>query len=318
MPGPCGYLSAVSKDGWVRWTTLAAAGAALGVGLLVTACAATAAQAVTADSTTTPANSQTCYNFAVSALRAHVVVLARPAACAGVSQVVVNDDVSRAIRTVVGPHPKASGRRLALIDGQYLAGMVQPVPPPPPASLAAGKPSAENQPAIRLAALAAWLAAAGAGGYLLTGWLTREGRRRVIRKPGVHSGLPLAHAGLAIAGLCIWIAFMATSTAALAFTDVGLTWGIAGLGLATLVTSSPEQLGSGTSAAQLTDATGKSTAPFPTEQGGGSTQAAVLAKAPAMSTAPFPTKAPVLVIALHGVLATATILLVLLAAVGVG
>ncbi len=115
----------------------------------------------------------------------------------------------------------------------------------------------------------------------------------MTRKPGITSGLPFAHARLAITGLGIWIAFMATSTSALALTDVGLTWVIAGLGMATLLTSSPEQVAT-------------------------STQAAALAGAPGMSTAPFPTKAPVLVIALHGILAIATILLVLLAAVGIG
>jgi hypothetical protein len=61
-----------------------------------------------------------------------------------------------------------------------------------------------------------------------------------------------------------------------------------------------------------------STAPLQAPQGGSSTQTAVQAEAPGMSTTPFPTKAPVVVIALHGVLAVATILLVLLAAVGIG
>jgi hypothetical protein len=323
----------MSEDGLMRWTTMAAAGAAIGAALLVTAGAATAAQtsgaqssaaqSSAAQSTTPPATSQTCYAFAVSALRNHVVVASRPAACAGVSQMLVNEDVSRAIRTVVGPHTKVRGRRLADIASQYLAGLVHPAPPPPSVAVPAGTPSSESQPAIRLAALAAWLAAAGAGGYLLTGWLTRDGRRRVIRKPGISSGLPLAHATLAIAGLGIWIAFMATSTAALAFTDVGLTWGIAGLGMATLLTSGPEQRGSTTEADELAPKAGMSTAAplqaqVQAQQGGSSTQTAVLAEAQGMSTTPFPSKAPVLVIALHGVLAVTTILLVLLAAVGVG
>ena len=159
----------MSEDGLMRWTTVTAAGMAIAAALLVTAGAATAAQATggqstAAQSTTTPAaTSQTCYAFAVSALRNHVVVVSRPAACAGLSQVLVNEDVSRAIRTVVGPHPKVSGRRMADIDSLYLAALVHPAPAPPSVAAAAATPSSESQPAIRLAALAAWLAAAGAG-----------------------------------------------------------------------------------------------------------------------------------------------------------
>jgi hypothetical protein len=298
----------MGQDGVMGATTRSAAAASLLAGLLLTGCAATAAQpttvatttvatttveTTTVETTTGPGSSQACYAFAVGALRSHVVVRQRPAACAGLSQALVNEDVARAVRTVVGPHAKTIQRQLAAAESRYLAALVRPVKPPPPAAVAAGQSATSNRLAGRLAALAAWLAAAAAGGYLLSAWLTRDGRRRVTRKPGIPSALPLGHAGLAITGLGIWIAFMVTSTSALAWADVGLTWVIAGLGMATLLTSSPEPDGS-------------------------STQAAALAGAPGMSTAPFPTRAPVVVIALHGILATATILLVLLAAVGVG
>jgi hypothetical protein len=283
----------MGQDGVVRATTLTAAAASLLAGLLLTACAATAAQPAAAKPAAARATSQTCYAFAVSALRSHVVVWRRPPACAGLSQAVVNENVARAIRTVVGPHPKSIERKLAAAESRYLAALVKPVRPPPPTSVVAGRSASSNQLASRLAALAAWLAAAAAGGYLLSGWLTSDGRRRVIRKPGVTSAIPFGHAGLAITGLGIWIAFMVTSTSALAWADVGLTWVIAGLGMATLLTSSPDQVDTSTQAAAL---------------GGGAE----------MSTAPFQIKAPVLVIALHGIFATATILLVLLAAVGIG
>jgi hypothetical protein len=313
----------MGQDGVMGATTLSAVAASLLAGLLLTGCAATAAQpttdqpttgqpttgqrttgqpttgqrttvqTATVQTTTGPASSQSCYAFAVSALRSHVVVRQRPAACAGLSQALVNEDVARAIRTVVGPHAKAIQRQLAAAESRYLAALVRPVKPPPPAAVAAGQSATSHQLPGRLAALAAWLAAAAAGGYLLSAWLTRDGRRRVTRKPGIPSALPLGHAGLAITGLGIWIAFIVTSTSALAWADVGLTWVVAGLGMATLLTSSPEPDGS-------------------------STQGAALAGTRGMSTAPFPTKAPVVVIALHGILATATILLVLLAAVGVG
>ena len=270
---------------------MAAAGAALIAALLTTSCAASTARPATAGRT---ASAERCYAFAVGALRRHVVVRRQPAACTGLTQAQVNQDVARAIRTVVGPHPKAVTRRLAVADSRYLASLVGPVQPPPAAALATGGATASGDLAIRLSALAAWLAAAGAGAYLLAGWLTRDGRRRLIRTAGAPPAVPLGHAGLAIAGLCIWIAFTVTTAAALAWIDVGLTWVIAGLGMATLLAASPE------------------------ERAGRGAEAAATGAQAGMSTTPFPARAPVITIALHGILATVTILLVLLAAVGVG
>jgi manganese efflux pump family protein len=242
-----------------------------------------------------PPSPEKCYQFAVSALRRHVVVRHRPAACAGLTQAQVNEVVDRAIRTVVGPHPKAIERRLATADSRYLGDLVETVPPPAAASVVTGQPAVSGQLGVRLAALASWLATAIPGAYMLSAWLTRAGRRRVIRKPGVASAAPIGHAGLAISGLLIWITFTVTKTAALAWADVGLTWVIAGLGMATLLGASPEPrvISAGPATTALVGVT-------------------------ETSTAPFPTRAPVIAIAVHGALATLTILLVLLAAVGVG
>jgi len=288
-------------------TIVAAIGAAL-IAALVTAYAASTASAGTparpagvagpasgaqAASSAPPGSTENCYAFAVSALRSHVVVRRRPAACAGLPQAQVNEDVARAIRTVVGPHPKAVARRLATADSRYLANLVRPVRPPRAASAASGTTTPSADLALRFSALAAWLAAAVAGTYLLVGLVKRERLRRLSRRAGTVPLVPLSHAGLAIAGLVIWIAFMVTAVAALAWADVGLTWVIAGLGMATLLGGLDQPASSGTEAAA------------PGQQAG-------------TSTAPFPSRAPVIIIALHGVLATLTILLVLLAAVGIG
>jgi hypothetical protein len=257
------------------------------------ASAARPASADHAASSAPPASTESCYAFAVSALRSRVVVRRRPAVCAGLPQAEVNQDVARAIRTVVGPHPKALARRLAAADSRYLANLVRPVRPPAAVSVATGATTTTGDLALRFSALAAWLAAAGAGTYLLVGLLRRDRRPRPSRRARGQPLVPLSHAGLAISGLLIWIAFMVTAVAALAWADVGLTWLIAGLGMATLLGGPDQQTGSATESA----ATG--------EQAGS-------------STAAFPSGAPVIVIALHGVLATLTILLVLLAAVAIG
>jgi hypothetical protein len=288
----------IGEDYLVRWTTIATVTAAL-IAVLVTACAtstppaaglATAApQVISAPAAT----SDGCYAFAVSALRRRIVVRRRPPACAGLPQAQVNQDVARAIRTVVGAHPKAISRRLAVANSRYLASLVRPVRPPAPVSVAAVAQTSSGDLALRFSALAAWLAAASAGAYLLAGWLTRDQRRRLIRRRGILPVVPVSHAGLAIAGLLIWIAFTVTNVAALAWADVGLTWVIAGLGMATLLGG-------------------------PDQQANSETASAASVEPSATTAAAFTSRAPVIVIALHGALATLTILLVLLAAVGVG
>ena len=147
---------------------------------------------------------------------------------------------------------------------------------------------------MSLAALAAWIVTAAAGSYLLAGWLLRGGPRR---RPALAAGRPpaiiISHFALALAGLGIWIAFMAAGVAALAWAAVGLIVPAAGLGMAALVASLPE--------------------PAP---GGGTASPGPAPAGMARTAAPARAGTPVAVIALHGVLAAATILLAVLAATG--
>ncbi len=101
-----------------------------------------------------------------------------------------------------------------------------------------------------------------------------------------------AHAWLGAAGLAVWIAFVVTAVPALAWAAVGLTFVLAGLGMATLLTASSDA---------------------PPAAPAGAPVAAAPAGTPERVRRP-----PVLVIALHGALATATVLTVLLAAIGTG
>jgi manganese efflux pump family protein len=269
--------------------------ATLVAALVSAACGSDAGQApvtsrpVAARSAST-ANTAACYAFAVSALRRHVIVRRTPPECAGLGATQVNDVVGRAIRTVAGPLPKAAARRQDLADSHYLASLIRQGRPPRPASLAVGPAAASGTFVARLAALAAWLAAAIAGGYLLIGRRRRSRRRGPIRA----LGLPYGHAGLAATGLCIWIGFMVTAVPALGWIDVALTWVVVGLGMATLLGDGP--------------ASPPETVPAPA-----AATASGLAPAARASG-----RAPVLVIALHGALAAVTILLVLLAVIGTG
>jgi manganese efflux pump family protein len=225
------------------------------------------------------ATTETCLSFALRAIQQRVTVTTEPAACAGLSPGQVNLAVTRAIREAVGPAPKALARHLADQDSVYLADLFSTVQPVPPAPAAAARPARSSTGVpLGLAALAAWLCTAAAGAYLIAGWRAGRGPRRP-RRAGLVPVTVLSHFGLAVAGLGIWVAFVITGTAVLAWLGVGLIVLIAGLGMGALSAALPE---------------------------------------PGRDPAPDRAGMPVAVIAVHGMLATATILLVLLAAIGAG
>lgn len=207
------------------------------------------------------ASAQNCYQFALSALHRHVTVTSVPRACAGLTRDQLNEAVSRAIRSAVGAAPKAAERAKAVGASRFLAGLVPSAPARPSGLAAVARPL--RVPA-GLAALVAWMLTAAAGAYLLAGRLRG-------RSPG-GAPLPVLHAVAGVTGLAVWAAFLLTGTITLAWLAVGLTFVIAGLGMAALLTG----------------------------------------------TGAPPSGIPVLVIAAHGLLATAAIMLVLLATIAAG
>ena len=94
----------------------------------------------------------------------------------------------------------------------------------------------------------------------------------------------LSHLGLAACGLCAWIGYLLTRWPPLAWTGLSMLLPVAALGMATLVQAIPE--------------------PDRAQR-----------RPSAMAGAPAKSKAPVVMIAAHGVLATATLLLALLGSV---
>ncbi len=268
----------------------------------------------------------TCYAFAVRALDQRVTVTAVPPACRGLNHEQINLAVDRAIHAVAGPHRKAVARRLDHKEAAYLSYLVTVVPPrAQPAPVAApSQPSSRVR--LDLAALAAWVVTAAAGARLLAGWLTRGGlRRRYTRVAGVPRAVIAGHFVLALTGLGIWIAFLATGLHALAWAAVGLVLAVAGLGMATLAGGLPE--GHLAGAATEPPGAGPAGAHSP---GAGAPGGEVASAGPAGGAAhagevpvrtaaiQMPAGQPLPFIALHGVLAAATILLVVLAAIGVG
>ena len=93
---------------------------------------------------------------------------------------------------------------------------------------------------MRFATLISWLVTASLGGFMLHTWLARGGLRRERAKAG---GLPppliFGHASLALSGLLIWAAFVASGTRALAWTAVAFLMVTVGLGLCTVTLWTP-------------------------------------------------------------------------------
>jgi hypothetical protein len=93
---------------------------------------------------------------------------------------------------------------------------------------------------MRFATLISWLVTASLGGYMLRTWLARGGlRRERARAGGLPPPLIFGHAGLALSGLLIWVAFVASGARALAWTAVAVLMVTVGLGLCTVTLWTP-------------------------------------------------------------------------------
>jgi hypothetical protein len=139
------------------------------------------------------------------------------------------------------------------------------------------------------AALIAWLLTAGGGFILFSLWIARGGMKQ-SDEPGsrIRPPLILSHFLLAATGLVIWIVFVATDSSALAWIALVILGIVALLGWTMFaIWYQRRQAG-----AQVADAVNPG---VPAEQ-----------------------HFPVPIIALHGVAAVTTVVLVFLAAVGVG
>ena len=144
------------------------------------------------------------------------------------------------------------------------------------------------------AALIAWLVTAGGGFVLLAIWLSRGGMRQ-SREGGsrIRPPLILGHFLLAATGLVIWIIYVANDSDSLAWVAFVLLAIVAALGW-TMFAIWYQRRQRGPAAA--TGVTGE----------------------PGSSETPPEQHFPVPIVALHGLLAVTTLVLVFLTAVGVG
>jgi hypothetical protein len=139
------------------------------------------------------------------------------------------------------------------------------------------------------AALIAWVVTAGGGFMLLTIWLSRGGMQQG-REPGskIRPPLILSHFGLAATGLVIWIIYLLSDSDALAWVAFALLAVVALLGWTMFAIWYQRR------------------------------QREPLAGAAAGGAKPAEQHFPVPIVALHGLLAVTTVVLVFLTAIGVG
>ena len=137
---------------------------------------------------------------------------------------------------------------------------------------------------MKWAALIAWVLTAGGGFVLLANWLRAGGMKPSEHSPRIRPPLILGHFALAATGLVLWIIYVFADSDVLAWIAFALLLVVALLGFTMLgIWLSRRRSRVDVSASE------------PAEQG-----------------------FPVPVVALHGVLAATTLVLVLLAAAGVG
>jgi hypothetical protein len=80
---------------------------------------------------------------------------------------------------------------------------------------------------MRWAALVAWLLTAGGGSVLLAAWLRLGGLRQ---REGIRPARLVPHAAVAAGGLLLWIAFLISNRAWLAWASVVMLLVVAGIG----------------------------------------------------------------------------------------
>jgi hypothetical protein len=258
---------------------------------------------------------ESCAEFGIRAMQHHVTVTSLPAACRGLTRAQVNLAVGQALYAMTSNvHGKAERRARVRELSPLLGRLVTTVPaqrsPLPPPAPAGGRASG---PALRFTALISWLITVGLGSWMMARWITRGGFRRArLSKAGVPPSLIFTHFGLAVAGLLVWGAYLATGLAAAAWAACVLLLPVAGLGMALVSLWLPER--------SLAATTTAPAATVPAGQAVPAGAAAGTAMVPGANAAgPGPPAArhpPALIVAAHGVFAVATILFALLAAVG--
>ena len=271
----------------------AAMAAAAAAGMLAALTAAGCSQQPAASR----ASVDSCIRFGVQAIRGHVIVTTLPPACQGLTRAQVNFAVGTALRSVaVGAGGKARQRERIAAASRYLERLVRTVPEQRAPQAPAPATHQPSRATLALIAACTWLIAASVGLWMMAGWAAR-GRRVPAGRPQRPPALNLAHLGLALTGLLIWVAYLATRVTGVAWAACVLLPPVAGLGMTLVFLPVSSRPADGS----------------PNGYAGPGGTAAVPARGN-----PARRRPRVLLVGVHIAFATATILFAFLAAIGTG
>lgn len=175
-----------------------------------------------------------CVQFGVSAVRHHVTVTSLPPACQGLTRTQFSYAVSSAVHSAaVGAEGKVAQREQLAAASRYLQYLIASVAAPRGQQPVAAPASPRiGRTALGLAALCAWLITIALGLRMLARWI-RRGRRGHVLSGRRWRGAArnFAHLGLAVVSLLIWIAYLGTGMTELAWTACVLLAVVTGLGM---------------------------------------------------------------------------------------
>ena len=195
----------------------------------------------------TPGSQQACVAYAYTAIERHTPAAATAPACAGLSRAQVSQAASTAIRMTLtrGTGTKAARRRQAIAAARWTQAMISaPAPASPSLGSTAASPgtpagSSISKLAAKVGAPLAWRATAASGGWILVRWLLAGGSLRRKRPAAAPPAVTLGHVSGGALGLGLWVVFLATGWAAVAWIALGLLAPVAGLGMSVLLLGLP-------------------------------------------------------------------------------
>jgi hypothetical protein len=276
-----------------------------------------------------------CAAVAVDTVRQHAPMTRLPPACRRLGAAGLSQAVRIAVGQLAQQRDKARRRHMAYLARAHLAALTGAAQRAELASearmrqraIARARDKAEHragtrsssraagiQVPIQLAALLAWLLTAASGGWVLAVIRAHRRARGGSRRRRWPPAVILGHAGLAIGGLVLWAGYLLIGFRPLAWAAFGVLLPVTGLGMATLMQSITGR-DTPASAPHTPASAPASRAPMSaTTMSATTVTTATVAPAPAW-VSPVSRRAPVLMIAAHGALATLTILLTLLSAI---
>jgi hypothetical protein len=272
-------------------------------------------------------SARSCADVSIAAIKHGAAITSLPAVCRGLTRAQLISVANTAVASLAGTMHGKRLMRTRLRDLGPLIPHIARVTAAKPVVPQSGPPGRGGLP-LDIVALIAWLITVGLGATMMARWLAHGGLHRgaIARQRALN----FVHLALAIAGLAVWIAYVVTGLRALSWAAFGVLILVTGLGMS-LLFRSPESAPSPSPAptpAAATPASPGTAIPASVASALAASVVGSVVLGPAITDGPAAADdssgRPVrgssgpLILAAHVGLATTTVLLTLLAAIGAG